>query len=380
VVGAVHAGIMPPWPASDDCRELRDSAALPEATRALFVEWASQEFPEGDPDAYRRPGRTAGDDSEPTLLLGPGEAYVPAENADEYRCFVLPGTVEQDLYITGMDILPGERSQVHHVQIHRVSAAQAETVQSLDARNDGLGYPCTAGTGVFSQNLFSYRPGSSRVSFAPGDAVFIEAGSSFVIQVHYNTQFLPRDETPKPDETRVAFWTLPDGELPERVVYRSGTIAPLVIPAGDPAYVAESAIAMQAISGVGGMFGIGGTYVPGEIIGMTPHAHQLASRMTATLRRASGDECLIDIPQWNFHWQLDYMHAQPLAYEATDQLVARCEYDNSPANQAVVDGVRLAPREVTWGEGSLDEMCLHYVWLRFERDAFLEARAATATR
>jgi hypothetical protein len=28
---------------------------------------------------------------------------------------------------------------------------------------------------------------------------------------------------------------------------------------------------------------------------------------------------------------------------------------------------------VTFGEGSLDEMCLHYVWLRMDRAAFLSA-------
>jgi hypothetical protein len=59
---------------------------------------------------------------------------------------------------------------------------------------------------------------------------------------------------------------------------------------------------------------------------------------------------------------------------AEDTLTVRCEYDNSPANQSLLNGQRIQPRDVTWGEGSLAEMCLNYVWFRFNRADFLAAR------
>ena len=40
---------------------------------------------------------------------------------------------------------------------------------------------------------------------------------------------------------------------------------------------------------------------------------------------------------------------------------ATCAYDNSAANQPVINGEHVEPRDVTWGEGTLDEMCLLYV-------------------
>lgn len=46
-----------------------------------------------------------------------------------------------------------------------------------------------------------------------------------------------------------------------------------------------------------------------------------------------------------------------------EKLKMRCEYDNTKQNQAVVNGVKLEPRDVQWGEGTLDEMCLTYVSL-----------------
>ena len=74
--------------------------------------------------------------------------------------------------------------------------------------------------------MFSWRPGSEAAEFDAGDAAFIRGGSAIVIQVHYNNQFLSAGEEPLPDRTRIALWTLPSGELPERVILRVGAIAP----------------------------------------------------------------------------------------------------------------------------------------------------------
>jgi hypothetical protein len=117
-----------------------------------------------------------------------------------------------------------------------------------------------------------------------------------------------------------------------------------------------------------------GTYVAGEIIGMTPHMHTLGTRLSAMLTRADGSaQCMIDVPEWDFEWQLDYGYATPELYGPDDMLTVSCEYDNSPANQPYLNGEQLPPRDVTWGEGSLDEMCLNYVWFRYPREDFLAA-------
>ena len=36
-------------------------------------------------------------------------------------------------------------------------------------------------------------------------------------------------------------------------------------------------------------------------------------------------------------------------------------YDNSPSNQASVNGVQKDPTDVVWGDGTFDEMCLNYL-------------------
>ena len=173
VVAAVTMGIMPPWPANPDCRELRDDRALPPAVRDLFTQWQADAYPEGDAADYKAPMKTAMQTMpEATLTLSGPAKYTPAPNADDYRCFVVPYTFDKDTYLTAMDIVPDDRAEVHHVQIHRIAPDQLALVQAMDA---GDGYSCLVGTGAATQNMFSWRP-VARASSDKGDAAFIEAG------------------------------------------------------------------------------------------------------------------------------------------------------------------------------------------------------------
>jgi hypothetical protein len=106
------------------------------------------------------------------------------------------------------------------------------------------------------------------------------------------------------------------------------------------------------------------TFGPGtSIIGITPHAHMLATKMSAHATMGGKDECLVNVPDWDFHWQLDYMFAEPIVVDSSMQVTTQCVWDNSAENQPWINGMQLTPRQVNFGEASLDEMCLHYIWV-----------------
>ena len=50
-------------------------------------------------------------------------------------------------------------------------------------------------------------------------------------------------------------------------------------------------------------------------------------------------------------------------FSVHDEVEITCTYDNSAANQPVVDGQPREPAQVGWGDGSYDEMCLDYLAL-----------------
>lgn len=406
IVDSVQAGRMPPWPASTACQQIADSAALPDADRALLAGWERDGFQEGDLSAYQPPARGAHRDlGEPTRILKANAAYTPEPNSDSYQCFYL-GALAEDTYLTALEILPGDRSEVHHAQLHRVEPHDVAKIEAMEAAEPGGGYRCGSGVTaepvgstpetsaairVGSQNLFSYRPGSLAVAFGQGDAVYLKQGSGLVLQIHYNTQFLKAGTGPQPDQSGIAMWTLAPGERPENIVYRTLIATPLngrgdgtyqsilssSIPANAENVVGYADIPMSYLSVVStGYRGAGliSEYIPGEILGMTPHAHAWATRLTSSITpRGGANACLVDVPKWDYGWQFDYMFEQGVAYGPTDVLHVECRFSNTADHQPIVGGAPTPVRTIKFGERTLDEMCVHYLWLRFKYSDFANA-------
>ena len=100
------------------------------------------------------------------------------------------------------------------------------------------------------------------------------------------------------------------------------------------------------------------------VIGVAPHMHSIGTHIRLDLIRQDGsEECLVDIPDWDFNWQQTYRFLEDdiVVAQPGDEFRLTCVYDNSEANQPIVNGEQLVPRRVTWGDGTLDEMCLNYI-------------------
>ena len=53
---------------------------------------------------------------------------------DDYRCFLLDPGLEEDVWLTGSQVLPGNPDVVHHVILFKVDADQVAAAEELDAK------------------------------------------------------------------------------------------------------------------------------------------------------------------------------------------------------------------------------------------------------
>jgi hypothetical protein len=104
-----------------------------------------------------------------------------------------------------------------------------------------------------------------------------------------------------------------------------------------------------------------------RLYGVGGHMHYAGVDEKVTLERRDGSStCLMQIPRWDFDWQRRYDYDagidQLLEVRAGDKFNIRCTYDNTMSNQKVatslLDRGMSAPRPVSLGESTLDEMCL----------------------
>lgn len=365
-MNAIETGRMPPWQADPECRDFEGARLMPAGDIATFRTWIDEGMLPG-PEMDVGPPPPIDFDATHTARMQ--EPYTPdVSQVDAFRCFVLDLDFDTDMYLTGSTIVPGN-GLVHHVLVFVLTEGDAETATELAAAEEGAGYTClggplpngveTGGGGIgevgasiadldLPSQIGVWVPGQLPRMQQEGTAMRIEAGSAIVLQVHYSS--LAGDPV---SDSATEFQAILTTEEPERLVRMAPVVQKdLDIPAGE-----ASTTAIQTV-----------TYyndAPLEIHGITAHMHLLGTRITGEVIRADGrEECAVDIPDWNFQWQESYVFAEgaEILLEPGDSIRVACEFDNSAANQPVVNGVQLEPRDVEWGDGTLDEMCLLYLF------------------
>lgn len=355
--GAVANGTMPPWLPSQDSRPLHGSRLLRTQDKDDLLRWIDEGMAEGNPSDPPRtdlPPKAVVTPPRADLVLDPGRNYLPdGTQNDDYHCFVFDPKLTTDRFITAGDALPGNHHIVHHIIAYEIPEAEAAAIKAKDPT--GQGYTCFGSPGTMSPpvTILGWAPGGVATRYPQGTALRLHKGSLLVMQVHYNML----EGKGQADRTTMQF-ELTD-EAPQKELHSLPVARPkqLLIPAG-------AADAVQTIefplSVLLSRFGLPSSKL--TVYGHTPHMHLLGTKISTELNGAK----LIDIPRWDFHWQQGYMFQSPYQASGNDTFKLECHYNNTAEHQPVVGGVKQTPRDVTWGEGTLDEMCLNYLLLSAE--------------
>ncbi len=375
IVSETAAKRMPPWlPDTSSCASLKHSRALSPSDIDVLARWAKSGAPEGDKADYR-PTTTTHTFAEVTApadrVAQPDVAYPPKRGrADDYHCFVLDPKLDKNERVTALRITPGAGAIVHHVVLYEVRKSALDRVKERDDAEAGPGYTCFGGIGVTPQ-VKQGKPGSGQlvdfdaqmvVAWAPGagatdvagaptalpdgTAISLAEGSRLVMQVHYSLENIQPAMT---DKTTVEMW-FANGEPRRQAVWVPLLKYGFRVPPGagpeDPQATARAEMDMP---------------FPLTVLGVAPHMH-LRGRSAHIEALGQGDpaKCLLDVPQWDFHHQEAYWLDEGVRVQ---RAALTCKWDNREASQPIGNnGKRRPVKELRWGEGTDDEMCLAFLY------------------
>ena len=340
---AVAEREMPPWKAAPDFGHHAGSRLLTDEEVLLIDAWVNNGSPEGM--AGNAPPTPAfsglAEIQNPELSVRIPDYHIPdVLPNDLYRVFAIPANLPGNRHITGMEVIPGNRSVVHHVLVYQDSTGQA---LAQDAADPLPGYTAFGGIGVFGAKLVgAWVPGSKAEYFPPNMGVPLPQNTAIVVQIHY-----PKEGAGQMDSTRINF-RLSDGSLREVSVSPvlnhavSMTNGPLTIPANQVKTFHEQYTVP----------------IPVTLLAIAPHAHLICTSMKAFGITLQGDTIpMIDIPEWDFHWQGSYHFQQPIKLPIGTKLHGYATYDNTASNP---DNPNSPPQTVSVGEATTDEMMLFY--------------------
>jgi hypothetical protein len=331
---------MPPWKAASN-GEFHNERHLTGAEITTLAAWADAGAPRGDPKLLPpRPQFASGWKlGEPDLVVEMPETYeLGPEGRDLYQCFVIPTQFGENRYVSAVEVQPGNRNIVHHVIGFLDTSG---TARKLDAADPAPGFPNpTPGNApgfAPAGMLGGWAPGNDPRHLPPGVGNLLPRGADIVMEVHYH-----RNGKTEKDRTRLGVHFV-KGPVEKRFRMDGVINRTFRIPPGDAAHVVQ-----------------GRTTLPRDVtvLSVTPHMHVIGRTMKAVAILPDGKEkVLIDVPDWDFNWQLTYTFKEPVKLPQGTRIEVAARYDNSTGNP---NNPNRPPREVTWGEQTTDEMLVFF--------------------
>ena len=380
----IESGFMPPWPAGDESVAFQHDWSLTPEERELLLDWHDLGAPlDVEPTMPIEPTDRAAVIEEPDVVVDADGTYDgELGQPDEYRCFIFDPGVTERSFVRAMEFRPDQERVVHHAVGSVISAADRATVEAqAAAEDDGEGgWTCFGFTPAPSADLIlGWAPGQAATVYEDGSGLLMEPGDFFVLQIHYHYEV----EAPA-DRSQLAIEWVPDDEVDDTVPIDVGVyLAPAEIPCTteesgplcDRTAAREAAVAKYGSSGVladlllavcgydvddfaGMTDGIATAECDqpvgssGTLLNVFGHMHELGSSFRMTLNPGEPDELvLLDIPRWDFDWQLLYEPLEDIEVSAGDWLRIECTWDRSLRDPT------LEPAYVLWADGTDDEMC-----------------------
>ena len=331
---SVRNQTMPPWPPAscEDCPPIQNALHMNVEDRATLVAWGEAGGPIPDDNQLIEAPPLPGLDRVDLSIEMPG-VYSPKPSVnDDYRCFVVDLDLDKQQYMTGYNFAPGNLEVVHHGILYTLNPyTDMEYLEELENADPEPGYDCFGGPGVDADFVAGWAPGVGATMFPDGTGISLDAGQKMILEIHYNLL-----NGSQPDQTSVEL-------MLEDTVERPSTFLTIVntdldLPPGEKEVIRT----------------LEDTVGAGRLYGVVPHMHTLGTIFQLSIDQGEGDECLIELPNWDFNWQSLYLYEEPIQTQAGDTLTLTCAYDTSSRTEVTY-----------WGEGTEDEMCVLFLYVSY---------------
>ncbi|HVY90826.1 MAG TPA: hypothetical protein VG942_18310, partial [Hyphomonadaceae bacterium] len=318
---------MPPYNADPHVGQFQMDGNLSEADTKTLLHWIAAGSPRGDGEdplksaAKQRPEWPLG---KPDLVVDIPPYNLPATGVVDYQYPVVASPLKEGKWLKATTFKAGSRQGVHHIL--------AGWIPKMPTGGRGFSWNVSMG---------GYAVGAESNLAPAGWGTYIPPGGAISLQMHY-TPF----GKPMTDYSKIGFYFM---DKAPKYVMRQAVIADptIVIPAGEARHHERGYMIFPAAV---------------KLYGAQPHAHYRGYSSKLTLVYPDGKEkVILNLPQYDFNWQREYIFKDLIDVPAGSKLVADYIYDNSTNNKANPDPTKT----IQWGEQSFQEMlftAVRYRW------------------
>lgn len=313
---------MPPWFANPEFGHFSNDARLTDDEQQILTTWIDNGMPLGNPAESPSPPKfTTGwmiGEPDQVFYVADEPIDVPANGVVEYQYFEVDPGFTEDKYVRAVEARPDNRAVVHHIVVYVVPPGE-----KFRPGLDGI--------------LIGYAPGMPGCVYDEGSAIHVVAGSKLIFQMHYTPNGVPQR-----DRSLIGLNYADPSEVKRDVRGGHAFNFQFRIPAGAENYQVKAAATLKQDE---------------RLIVMTPHMHLRGKAFRYEARYPDGrKEVLLDVPKYDFNWQLRYELAEPKLLPKGTMIICQAIFDNSENNLANPDPTE----EVRWGDQTWEEMMIGY--------------------
>jgi peroxiredoxin len=331
----VDQGRMPPWFASPEFGHFSNDSSMTPDEKQTLLKWIDNGCPEGDRGQLpAAPMFTTGwRMGTPDGVYEMKETYtVPAEGLVDYQYFQVDPGFTEDKWISLAEARPGNTAVVHHIV--------------LFALPPGIKIRSPEEAQAQGQMIAVYAPGMPPWRYPEGTALKVLAGSTFYIQMHYTTC-----GTEQKDRSLIGLKFADPASVKKKVMYGMAVNAGFEIPphADNHEVISKVKFSRDML-----------------LLNLFPHMHYRGKSFRIESETPDGTrEVLLDVPHYDFNWQLRYDLAEPKFLPKGTQLICTGHFDNSANNPANPD----PSQAVRFGLQTFEEMLVgYYTIVRADED------------
>jgi len=325
---------MPPWHADPEFGHFANDNSMPPEEKELLYTWVANGAPLGDPNQLPPPldypeGWLVGEPDE-IFYMSPEPFTVAADGTVDYQYFYVDPGWTEDKWIDSSECLIGNRSVVHHIFVFAIPP-EANMKPWKGARTRGGDF-----SSGMSQLIGGAAPGTPPTSYhIDGMAAFVKAGTKLLFQMHYTP--IGHEVT---DRSAVGFTYADPSTVRHRVKTNLAINVGFHIPPEADNYPVESQRKLTEDT---------------LILNFAPHMHLRGKSFRYDVEYPDGTvETLLNVPRYDFNWQMVYSLAEPKFIPAGSTLKCYAHFDNSVDNLANPDPTQ----EVSWGDQTWEEMMI----------------------
>ena len=375
----VATRVMPPWGADHRYGKFSNDASLTQAEIDTIVRWVDGGAPKGrETDLPPVPEFASGwRGGEPDHVFEMPVYEVQGEGEVQNQYFWVQNPFPEDMWVERLELWPGNQSVVHHIRVDIVNLPEEAGYRVVNSRLiDPNGREVTGDQGGRTADglfltaestfyLIAYVPGNGVQQYAPGTGKRIRAGQWIRFNLHY--QATGQVEI---DQSRLGAWF---SKVPVKHEVLEHTVGNFISAKSTEVndrdqkarrgsrnvivqgtYVGDAP--MPLIPAHADNFRVSGTTPitePVTIHSFWPHMHLRGKSLKWIVTWPDGrEEVVLDVPNYDFNWQINYDFEVPLRLPAGSTISAVATYDNSLKNR-----YNPAPdMEVYWSQQSWDEM------------------------